>query len=198
MLACKGVRLLGRYFTQGAVVGVCGAVLLATLEYLHRFVVVPLVLMLGVSFVVFRRRALYPAQLRTRCHSSANRRTRPPIFVTADDSLQTATERMRANGWRELPVVTNDHQLVGMLHEEDIASVCVDVETQTGEARRRDVRQPNLARHLLSSRQPCDAPTLQLQEGPSVGASARCHGGGGTRTRGGELRAAARERSLPQ
>jgi CBS domain-containing protein len=59
-----------------------------------------------------------------------------PVFVTVDEDLKTAAERMRAHRLRELPVVTSDHRIVGMLREEDLASACLDVESLVAETRR--------------------------------------------------------------
>ncbi|HYQ42190.1 MAG TPA: chloride channel protein [Polyangiaceae bacterium] len=47
----------------------------------------------------------------------------PPISVTADDDLRGATEAMIANELREIPIVSSDHQVIGMLDEADIAEV---------------------------------------------------------------------------
>jgi CIC family chloride channel protein len=57
-----------------------------------------------------------------------------PVFVTVDDNLRTATERMLANGLRELPVVTTDRRVVGLLDEADIASVYLNAAIRTDQA----------------------------------------------------------------
>lgn len=47
----------------------------------------------------------------------------PPISVTPDDDLRGATEAMIANDLREIPIVSSDNQVLGMLDESDIAGV---------------------------------------------------------------------------
>jgi CIC family chloride channel protein len=47
----------------------------------------------------------------------------PPISVKADDDLRFATEAMIANELREVPIVSNDNRVIGMLDETDIAEV---------------------------------------------------------------------------
>jgi CIC family chloride channel protein len=47
----------------------------------------------------------------------------PPVSVKPDDDLRSATEAMVANELREVPVVSNDNRVIGMLDEGDIAEV---------------------------------------------------------------------------
>jgi CIC family chloride channel protein len=47
----------------------------------------------------------------------------PPVSVHPDDDLRAATEAMIANELRELPIVSHDNRVLGMLDEADIAEV---------------------------------------------------------------------------
>jgi CIC family chloride channel protein len=47
----------------------------------------------------------------------------PPISVTPEDDLRAATEAMIANELREIPIVSGDRRVLGMLDESDIAEV---------------------------------------------------------------------------
>jgi len=47
----------------------------------------------------------------------------PVVSVTVEDDLRTASERMIANGLRELPIVDAAHRVVGLLDETDIANL---------------------------------------------------------------------------
>jgi len=61
----------------------------------------------------------------------------PPISVTPDDDLRGATEAMIANELREIPIVSSDYQVVGMLDEADIAEVYLRAAVRAEIAERR-------------------------------------------------------------
>ena len=107
---------------------------------------VPLMLAEGIAFVVLRRRSLYRAQLPTQRDSPAHqhatldvlRSTRvgavmrmlsvsgipiatPSHSVRSDADLRTAAETMLNNKLREIQVVDNEGQVVGLLDEADIS-----------------------------------------------------------------------------
>jgi len=46
-----------------------------------------------------------------------------PTSVTADDDLRSATEVMLAHELREVPIVSDDNRVLGMLDESRIAEV---------------------------------------------------------------------------
>ncbi|HTA90625.1 MAG TPA: CBS domain-containing protein, partial [Polyangiaceae bacterium] len=47
----------------------------------------------------------------------------PVVSVRPDDDLRTATERMVANGLRELPILDRAGHVVGLLDESEVAEV---------------------------------------------------------------------------
>jgi len=47
----------------------------------------------------------------------------PPVFVNPEDDLRSATERLVANGLREIPVVDLGNVVIGFLDEREIANV---------------------------------------------------------------------------
>jgi chloride channel protein, CIC family len=47
----------------------------------------------------------------------------PVVSVRADDDLRTATERMVANGLRELPILDHAGHVIGLLDESELAEV---------------------------------------------------------------------------
>jgi chloride channel protein, CIC family len=49
----------------------------------------------------------------------------PPVSVSPDDDLRDASERLLANDLRELPIVSSDGHVLGMLDESDIARLYV-------------------------------------------------------------------------
>jgi chloride channel protein, CIC family len=49
----------------------------------------------------------------------------PPVSVLPEDDLRDASERLLTNALRELPIVSNDGQVLGMFDESDIARVYV-------------------------------------------------------------------------
>src|SRR6478609_3918193 len=65
----------------------------------------------------------------------------PPISVTPDDDLRDATEAMIANDLREIPIVSRDRQVIGMLDEADIAGVYLRAAVRA-ELAERDSRAP--------------------------------------------------------
>jgi chloride channel protein, CIC family len=60
-----------------------------------------------------------------------------PVSVRPDDDLRSATEAMIANDLRELPIVSDDDRVLGMLDETDIAEVYLKaaVRAETAEKR---------------------------------------------------------------
>jgi CBS domain-containing protein len=60
-----------------------------------------------------------------------------PVSVTPDDDLRGATEAMIANDLREIPIVSSDNQVVGMLDESDIAEVYLRAAVRAEVAERR-------------------------------------------------------------
>jgi CIC family chloride channel protein len=55
----------------------------------------------------------------------------PPVSVTLDTDLRTASERLLANGLREIPVVDSSGQVLNLLDEMDIAQWHVSVATHS-------------------------------------------------------------------
>ena len=47
----------------------------------------------------------------------------PAVFVHLADDLRTAGERMLSSGLRELPIVSNSHQVLGLVTESALAGV---------------------------------------------------------------------------
>ena len=58
---------------------------------------------------------------------------RPPISVRADDDLRVATERIVAEGLREIPVVDERGSVIGFLDESDVATVYLKAVASTRE-----------------------------------------------------------------
>ncbi len=56
---------------------------------------------------------------------------RPPVSVRADDDLRVATERIVAEGLREIPVVDERGAVVGFLDESDVATVYLKAAAST-------------------------------------------------------------------
>ena len=54
----------------------------------------------------------------------------PPISVRADDDLRKATERLVANGLRELPVVDANDVVIGFLDEREVARLYLQAEAR--------------------------------------------------------------------
>jgi CIC family chloride channel protein len=65
----------------------------------------------------------------------------PPLSVRPEDDLRTATERLVANGLREIPVVDGTDAIIGFLDEREIAKVYLK-----GEARLDNSHTPPPAR----------------------------------------------------
>jgi len=61
-----------------------------------------------------------------------------PVSVTPDDDLRGATEAMIANDLREIPIVSSDNQVLGMLDESDIAEVYLRAAVRAEVAERRN------------------------------------------------------------
>lgn len=70
----------------------------------------------------------------------------PPVSVQGSDDLRAAGERMLANGLRELPILTKDDELVGLITESDLASVYLKgaarAEGEASETQRGTIRTP--------------------------------------------------------
>lgn len=58
----------------------------------------------------------------------------PPAYVRPDDDLRAATERLVANGLRELPVLDGDGAILGFLDERDVARVYIKAEQRADDA----------------------------------------------------------------
>jgi CIC family chloride channel protein len=54
----------------------------------------------------------------------------PPVFVHAEDDLREATERITANGLREVPVVDSGNTVIGFLDEREVARVYLEAATR--------------------------------------------------------------------
>jgi CIC family chloride channel protein len=50
----------------------------------------------------------------------------PPVSVRPGDHLRTAAERLVAHGLREIPIVDEDHRVLGLLDEAGLARVYVE------------------------------------------------------------------------
>jgi len=61
----------------------------------------------------------------------------PPVSVMPDDDLRGATEAMIANELREIPIVSSDNRVLGMLDESDIAEVYLRAAVRAEVAERR-------------------------------------------------------------
>ena len=59
----------------------------------------------------------------------------PPVCVHPEDDLRKATEVLVANGLREVPVVDDNHAVIGFLDEREVAQVYLDAEGRTRERR---------------------------------------------------------------
>ena len=59
----------------------------------------------------------------------------PPVWVHPEDDLRKATETLVANDLREVPVVDDDHAVIGFLDEREVAKVYLDAEGRTRERR---------------------------------------------------------------
>jgi CIC family chloride channel protein len=57
----------------------------------------------------------------------------PPVTVCVDDDVRLATERLIANGLREIPVVDTNSRIVGFLDEHEVAKVYLRADAR-GEA----------------------------------------------------------------
>ena len=67
----------------------------------------------------------------------------PPISVKADDDLRFATEAMIANELHEIPIVSGDNRVIGMLDETDIAEVYLRAAVRAETAERVGNEQPS-------------------------------------------------------
>lgn len=54
----------------------------------------------------------------------------PPVIVHPEDDLRRATERLVANGLREVPVVDDTHAIVGFLDEREVAKIYLRAEAR--------------------------------------------------------------------
>jgi CIC family chloride channel protein len=68
----------------------------------------------------------------------------PVVSVRFDDDLRTATERMVANGLRELPILDAAGRVVGLLDESEIAEVYLKAASRAESA---DRAAPSSAQH---------------------------------------------------
>ena len=117
---------------------------------------VPLMLAEGIAFVALRKKALYRAQVPTQRESPIHhaptldllRQARvaqvmrpvslggvpvvaPALRVGPEDDLRSATQTLLANKLREIPVVDDAGQIVGLLDEADISRFYLDNTTKT-------------------------------------------------------------------
>ncbi len=59
----------------------------------------------------------------------------PPVFVHPEDDLRSATERLVANGLREVPVVDGTNAIIGFLDEREVAKIYLKAETRAEDSR---------------------------------------------------------------
>jgi len=58
----------------------------------------------------------------------------PPVVVHPDDDLRRATQRLVANGLREVPVVDDANAIIGVLDEREVAKIYLRAEARTDDS----------------------------------------------------------------